>query len=144
MAENKNFLDEFQEQHRELLKLVTSLRKAVGMSNPDKAKKIISDIDNIARRHFNFEQTYLYPRIRRLVREMTERLQGEHERLRKFVSESRTALNDGRLSKDKMSDILATLPEISKFINDCDDMAFIARKFDRYDEEELRRRFMEG
>lgn len=143
MADDKNFIREFQRQHTELLRLVNSFREAVNASNPDKAEKIISKIDDIAERHFNFEQTYLYPRMRRLVREMTERLQGEQEILKSFVDESKKVLGDGRFRKDRMSTVLNKSADISKFINDCDSLAFIARKFDKYDEEDLNRRFKE-
>ena len=74
MPRLKNFIVDFQKDHSDLFKLVGSFSKAVKSRNLTQGKEILNKIDSIANGHFLFEETYLYPRLRRLVFEITENL----------------------------------------------------------------------
>ncbi|MEK6714951.1 MAG: hemerythrin domain-containing protein [Candidatus Omnitrophota bacterium] len=143
MARVDSFIDDFQKDHLELLNLVNSFQGAIESSDCYEAKNILTKIDDLANRHFDFEENYLYPRLRRLVLEITENLRREQETVREFIDKSRRALEKNSLHKFELSDLLKTSPRLSKFFEECDDLASLAEKFSEEDKEDLKRRFKE-
>ena len=143
MAGNGNFVDNFQKDHTELLALVTSFREAVKSSDRDGAKEILDKMNDIANSHFNFEETYLYPRLRRLMSELTKSLLGEQQAMTEFIMKSRKILINKAVGKKELKELLDTVPRLSKFLKECDDLVLLAGKFNKEDEDYLNRRLRE-
>lgn len=137
------FMDDFQKDHSKLLNLVTSFRSAIETSKLDKAKEILTKMDGLSNRHFSFEENYLYPRLRRLVIQITEGLHCQQQMVREFISKSGSFLNKKRCNKNKLTSLLDMLPGVSKFFKDCNDLVFLVEKFDKEDKDDLNRRFRE-
>ena len=136
-----NFFDNFQKDHSELDSLITSFRKAVETPDRVKAKGILSRINEITEGHFSFEETYFYPRFRRLVSEITENLRREQEAVRDFVTKSKSFLERNKSKESELSSLLDTLPRLSMFLEQCNDLIPLARKFNQYDKDDLNKRF---
>ena len=143
MLRLNNFVDNFQKDHSKLINLVTSFRKAIESTNHGEAKEILTKIDNLANGHFNFEENYLYPRLRRLISQITQNLHREQQRMKEFIEESRSFLDKHGVDKNRLSGILDTLPQLSKFFKDCNDLVFLIEKFDKKDKDDLELRFKE-
>lgn len=137
------FIADFQKVHTDLLNLINSFGKAVESANLSQAKEFLNEINNITNAHFNFEETYLYPRLRRLVIEMTERLRNEQEAMRDFMMQATTLLKRTKLSKNEVATILGMTPRLSKLFNDCNKLISLAENFRDEDKEDLSRRFKE-
>lgn len=135
------FIDNFQKDHSKLNILFASFKKAIQVSNRKKAKEILSKINDIIEGHFNFEETYLYPRLRRLVAEITTNLQSGQEVMRKFISKSSNFLEDNKKNKEDLSSLLDMLPTLSGFLNQCNDLVPLAKKFNEGDRMDLNKRF---
>lgn len=138
-----NFFDNFQKDHSELDSLITSFRKAVETPDRVKAKGILSRINEITEGHFSFEETYFYPRLRRLVSEITENLRREQETVRDFMTKSKSFLGRNKSKESELSSLLDMLPRLSMFLKQCNDLIPLARKFNQYDKEDLNKRFKE-
>ncbi len=143
MSRAHNFIDDFQKDHSELLDLLKSFHSAIESSNINKAKGILNRIDGITSGHFNFEEAYLYPRLQRLVREITGRLHNEQEATKEFIHKSRNALSRNKVGRPEALSLLAMLPKLSKFFEDCNSIASLAEKFDEEEKEDLSKRFRE-
>jgi len=137
------FIDDFQKDHSKLNALFVSFRKAIQVSNRKKAKEILCEINDIIEGHFNFEETYLYPRLRRLVSEITTNLQNGQETMWEFVSKSRNFLEDSKASKDKLNSLLGMLPGLSGLLSQCNDLLPLAKRFNEEDRIDLDKRFKE-
>lgn len=137
------FIADFQRVHTDLLNLINSFGKAVESANLTQAKEFLEEIDNVTNAHFNFEEMYLYPRLRRLVIEMTERLRNEQEAVREFMAEATALLKKAKLSKNEVTVILGMTPRLSKLFNDCNKLVSLAENFRDEDKEDLNRRFKE-
>ena len=138
-----NFFDNFQKDHSELDNLITSFRKAVETSDRVRAKGILAQINEISEGHFSFEETYFYPRLRRLVCEITENLRREQETIRNFVTKAKNFLEQNKAKENELSNLLEALPRLSKFLEQCNELIPLARKFNQYDREDLNKRFKE-
>jgi iron-sulfur cluster repair protein YtfE (RIC family) len=143
MPKFNNFIDGFQEDHRQLLELIISFRNAIESANRERAKEILNKIDSILSGHFSFEETYLYPRLRRLVSEITENLRNEQQMIREFVGKSRSLLDKNKLTKNETPPLLGMLTKLCKTLGDCNDLVFLAKKFNKEDKEDLNKRFKE-
>lgn len=143
MPAHTNFIDGFQKDHSELEKLFGSFQKAIESSRTGEAKEILNKIDDIATVHFGFEETYLYPRLRRLLMQMTEDLSNEQKAMREFVNQARAALSRGAAGKDKLSSVLGGIASLTELFKKCSGLAFLAEKFEQKDKDDLNQRFME-
>lgn len=143
MPNLNNFLDDFHKDHSRLIKLIASFSKTIESPNLNAAKQILNEINKIADTHFNFEETYLYPRLRRLILEITQNLHREQETMREFINKTRSILNKTKLPKNELLPILEMTPRLSKLFNDCDDLISLVQKFDKDDIDDLNRRFRE-
>jgi len=143
MPRAHNFIDDFQKDHSELLDLLKSFHRAIESSNINEANGILNRIDDITSGHFSFEEAYLYPRLQRLVREITERLHNEQEATKEFIRKSRNALSRNKMGRSETLPLLAILPRLSKFFEDCNSIASLAEKFDEEEKKDLSRRFRE-
>ena len=147
ISSRDNFIDAFQKDHGRLLALFTYFQKAVEVSKRDEAKEILSQINAISEGHFSFEETYFYPRLRRLVSEITEKLRNEQQMMRAFVRKSQDALNKDlntdNFHKEDLSGILEMLPRLSVFMMQCNDLVHLAKRFNKEDREDLDKRFKE-
>lgn len=141
MPRLNNFIEDFQQDHAELLKLIVSFRNAIESSRRAEAEDILNKIDDIANGHFSFEETYLYPRLRRLVLEITDNLHKEQQIVREFIRGSKSLLDKDRWDKSKLTSLSDILPRVSKFFKDCNDLVFLFEKFDKKDKDDLERRF---
>ena len=137
------FIADFQKVHTDLLNLISSFGRAVESANLSQAKEFLNEIDNVTNGHFNFEETYLYPRLRRLVIEMTERLHNEQEAMREFMVQATAILKRTKLSKNEVATILGMTPRLSNLFNDCNKLVSLAENFRDEDKEDLSRRFKE-
>jgi hemerythrin len=143
MPRAHNFIDDFQKDHSELLGLLKSFHRAIESSNINEANGILNRIDDITSGHFSFEETYLYPRLQRLVREITGRLHNEQEATKEFIRKSRNTLSRNKVGRPEVLSLLAMLPKLSKFFEDCDKITFLAKRFDDEEKEYLHKRFKE-
>ena len=143
MSKPHNFIDGFQKDHSDLLELLKSFRSAIESSNISEAKGILNRIDGITSGHFNFEEAYLYPRLQRLVREITGRLHNEQETTKEFIHKSRNALSRNKVARPEVLSLLAMIPKLSKFFEDCNSIASLAEKFDEEEKKDLSKRFRE-
>lgn len=143
MARFNNFIENFQKDHTVLLELISSFQGAVETTNREKAKTILRRIEDMADGHFSFEENYLYPRLRRLILEITGNLGNEQETMRNFLVKSRELLNKNKLGKNEMSYILEMLPRLSKLFEDCNDLISLAKKFNKPDRDDLNQRYQE-
>ena len=139
-----NFIDDFKKDHMELLNLINSFQKAIEASKREEACRVLDKMDSIAGRHFSFEETYLYPRIRRLVNQITLNLYNRQQTIKEFIKESRIAFGKNRLSRGNLVSILDRLPQLSNFFRDCNELVFLIEKFSQEDKEDLGIRFRES
>ncbi len=144
MSRAHNFIDDFQKDHSELLDLLKSFRSAIESSNINEAKGILNKIDGITSGHFSFDETYLYPRLQRLVREITGRLHNEQEATKEFIRKSRNTLSRNKIGRPDALPLLAMLPKLSKFFEDCNKITLLADRFDDEEKEYLHKRFKES
>lgn len=142
ISKTDNFIDGFQKDHRQLLELIISFRNAIESANRKKAKEILNKMDGILGGHFSFEETYLYPRLRRLVSEITEKLSNEQQTMKEFIEKSKNLLKKNKLTKNE-TPILDMLPRLCKILVDCNELVFLAKKFNKEDEDDLNLRFKE-
>ena len=136
-------VSDLQKDHIELSNLVFSFQNALGVSDKKEAKKILDKIVNMTNNHFKFEEGYLYPRLRRLISEIIERLNNEQKTIREFVSQMHRALHMSRISKNKLYDMSKFIPVVSQHLRDCDDLIVMADKFGREEKDELNRKLKE-
>lgn len=136
-----NFIDGFQNDHGRLSSLFSSFQKAIEASKTNEANKILSQINAISEGHFSFEETYFYPRLRRLVLEITERLRNEQQKMRQFVEKSKTFLAKDKSTKEELSCLLEMLPQLSVFMRQCNELVPLAKRFNKEDRDDLDRRF---
>lgn len=141
MAQNADFIKDFQKDHQQLLALVNSFKDAAKAKDTAKAKGLLEKIETAANTHFIFEETYLYPRIRRLVSQITEGLSASHQLMRDFITKSQDLLNNNKL--DKTDSLFKDLPKLSEFFDTCSNLAFLADKFSEYDKNDLNERYKE-
>lgn len=137
------FVADFEKEHFKLNNLLSSFKKAVEASNLKRGREILCQIAQITEGHFAFEETYLYPRLRRLVSEITVNLENGQETMREFVSKSRNFLEDNKTSKDEQLSLLNILPRLSEFLNQCNDLLPLAKRFNTDDRADLDKRFKE-
>lgn len=143
MSRPNSFIEDFKKDHSELLDLITSFRNTIESSRKAEAEDILNKIDDIANGHFTFEETYLYPRLRRLVLEITDNLRKEQQIVRQFIKDSKSLLDKDRWDKSKLTSLSDILPRVSKFFKDCNDLVFLVEKFGERDKDDLQRRFKE-
>ena len=143
MPRTGNLIDDFQKDHSELLGLMRTFHGAIASSNKSEANEALNRIDSMANSHFSFEETYFYPRLQRLVREITGRLHNDQEAMREFICKSRSVLAKDRMSKNDLDSLLAMIPKLSKFFEECGKIAFLAERFDDEEKEYLYKRFKE-
>lgn len=143
MPKFNNFIDGFQKDHYQLLELIISFRNAIESANRERAKEILSKMNTVIDGHFRFEETYFYPRLRRLMSEITANLCNEQQAMKEFIRRSRSIMNKNKLTKNEASSLLDMLPRLSKILGDCNDLASLAEKFDKEDKEDLNLRFTE-
>ena len=141
MPRLNNFIKDFQKNHSKLLGLISSFRKTMESLHLPKARKILDEIDTITNGHFNFEEIYLYPRLRRLVLETTQNLHKEQQTTRGFISKSRGLLEKNKLTRFEISNILDMVSRLSKLFKDCDNLVFLVDKFNERDKKDLNKRF---
>lgn len=126
-----NFIDGFQKDYSRLLALFTSFQKAIEASKADEAKEILSQINAISEEHFTFEETYFYPRLRRLVSEITEKLYNERQIMGDFLRKSHNFLNKdlkmNNFNQKDLSSILEMLPRLSLLMMQCNDLVHLAK-----------------
>ncbi len=143
MPKYNNFIDNFLKDHTKLLELVSEFHNALETLNRDKARGILRKIEYITEGHFSFEENYLYPRLRRLILEITGNLGKEQETMKDFLTKSRMLLDKNKLDRDKLFYILETLPKLSKQFCECNDLISLAKKFSKDDKDDLNQRFKE-
>lgn len=144
MPRLNNFIQDFQKDHSKLQSLIYSFGTAIKSSNLDKAREILNLVDKIASDHFNFEETYLYPRLRRLVLELTHNLQNEQQTMKDFINKSRLLLDkDSKVNKNGLACLLQPLPRLSKIFKECGDLFYLVNKFSKEDKDDLNLRFKE-
>lgn len=136
-------VSDLQKDHIELSNLVFSFQNTLAVSDKKEARKILGKIVNMTNSHFRFEEGYLYPRLRRLISEIIERLNDEQKTIREFVSQMHRALHMPRVSKNKLYDISKFIPIVSQHLKDCDDLIVMANKFGREERDELDRKLKE-
>ena len=138
-----NLIDDFQKDHSELLGLMKTFHSAIASSNKNEARQVLDKIDGITNSHFSFEETYFYPRLQRLVREITGRLHNDQQVMREFICKSRKTLAKDKMSRNDLDPLLAMIPKLSKFFEDCNKITFLAERFDDEEKEYLHKRFKE-
>ena len=143
MKKLNKFTVDLKKDHIELLNLINSFRKAVEASHQDRAKEILERMDNLASGHFNFEEIYLYPRLRRMIMQVTKSLCNEQKILGEFIFRSRCLLKKNNLSRNGLRGILEMLPRLSKLFAECDSLTSLIKKFGKEDKEDLNQRFYE-
>lgn len=143
MPRAPNFIDDFQKDHSELLGLIRAFHSAIAYSNKSEANEILNRIDSMIDSHFSFEESYFYPRLQRLVREITGRLLSDQKDMREFICKSRRTLSKDRITKADLDSLLAMIPRLSKFFEDCGKITFLAESFDDEEKEYLHKRFKE-
>ena len=143
MPRADNLIDDFQKDHSELLGLMKTFHNAIALSNKNEANQVLDKIDGIANSHFDFEETYFYPRLQRLVREITGRLHNDQETMREFICKSRSALAKDRMNKNDLDLLLAMIPKLSRSFEDCNKITFLAERFDDEEKKYLHKRFKE-
>lgn len=136
-------VSDLQKDHIELSNLVFSFQNALAASDKKEAKKILDKIVDMTNKHFRFEEGYLYPRLRRLISEMIEKLSNEQKTIREFVSQMHRVLHMPRIGKNRLYDISKFIPIVSQHLNDCDDLIIMANKFGIEERNELNRKFKE-
>src|SRR3989338_7449510 len=132
-----------QKNHKDLVGLIASLREALNGSDLKKGQVILERIEEVAAAHFRFEKDYLYPRMRRLVFNIMDRLNCQQETVRRFIKESKVTLSRGRNAGNRLRNISETLPVVSTYLNDCNDLAILANKFGKEEERDLTQKFKE-
>lgn len=143
MPKTENFIGNFKKDHRELTSLITDFKEAVKASDINKARIIMAKIEFIAGGHFDFEETYLYPRLRRLISEITENFCSNQKQIKDFITRSKKALSK-KSSQEELKPLLNELPGMLKYFKDCDDLTILTEKFRKEDIEDLNRRFEES
>ena len=141
MTDNVNFIKDFQKDHEQLLAFVNFFKDAVQVKNTAKAKQILEKIETIANTHFIFEETYLYPRIRRLVSQITEGLSASHQLMWDFIVKSQDLLKSNRM--DKTDSLFENVKELSESFDSCNGLAYLADKFSEYDKNDSNERYKE-
>lgn len=141
MAKDSDFIKDFQKDHDQILALVDSFKQALSAKDKAKAEQILEKIETTANAHFIFEETYLYPRLRRLVSQITEGLSASHELMRSFIAKAGGLLSDDNL--DKTGPLFEDVPKLSKLFDACGSMTFLADKFSEYDKNDLNERYKE-
>ncbi len=136
-------ISELQKDHIELSNLVFSFQNALTASDKKEAGKILGKIVDMTNNHFKFEEGYLYPRIRRLMSEVIEKLGGEQKTIKGFISQMQHALHMTRVNKNRLYDISRFIPLVSQHLKDCDDLIVTADKFGKEEKDELNRKFKE-
>lgn len=143
MAGVNNFVAELQKDHEELSGLISSFQNALAASDRKVAKAILGKIDDMAKAHFRFEENYLYPRMLRLTRQIIEKLNEEHQRIKGFITESRDILNKDRLNRRSSSALSDTIPTLSEHLKDCRNLVLLADRFTDEEKNELGQKFKE-
>ena len=143
MTQFSNLVFDLEKDHQELSNLVASFRDAVVSSDRSAAREALNKIDDVATGHFRFERGYLYPRMRRLVFELIERLHSEQDAVKRFIKESSDILNKERLGKDTATSILNMLPALSKYLKDCNELIMLADKFGKEEKSDLNQKLKE-
>jgi len=143
MMKSSGLVFDLERDHQELSNLVGTLKDAVASSDRSMARKALNKIDELANGHFRFERGYLYPRMRRLVFELIERLHNEQDTIKKFIKDSSDILNKERLGKDTATSILNMLPALSKYLKDCNELIMLADKFGKEEKSDLNQKLKE-
>lgn len=143
MPKTKNFIDEFKNDHFKILSLISSFKETIESSDTLRAKDILDKLNSTAEGHFSFEQVYLYPRLRRLIHEITQNLYKEQQAIKDFIAGSKELLENGKLNKQKVVSILEALPRLSNLFKDCNDLVSLTEKFSYEEKEDLRQKFKE-
>lgn len=141
MERANNLVGDLQKNHRELSSLVVSFQRALTASDRKEAREILDKIDDMASGHFKFEEGYLYPRMRRLMLEMIEKLCNGQEAIKGFIRETRGSLKKDRMDKNRLSDLSRIIPMISRHVEDCNDLVRLADKFGEEEGSELNQKF---
>lgn len=142
-AHSKGLVDEVQKDHRLSFNLITQFREALSSRKKKEAEKILGRLDEALARHFDFEVSYLYPRMRRLILEITDRLCARQERIKNSIKEAQHLLNRDNVGKDKLSTITDALEMISSHLGDCAGIVSLANNFCKEEKDELGQRFKE-
>ena len=143
MVQDHDLVGSLKKSHEEITKLIGSFRAAVEASNRKAAKELLARINDATRSHFTFEENYLYPRMRRLMFELIEKLGSGQEAVRGFIKESRDVLGNGRSARDAFAAISQLLPAVSRYLEDCNDLAALADKFGAAEKGELAKKLKE-
>ena len=141
MARLNNLVSDLQKNHQELSSLVVSFQNALAASDRKEARELLERIDDMTSGHFRFEEGYLYPRMRRLMLEMIEKLCNGQQAIKGFIRETRGSLKKDRVSKNRLSDLSKIVQMISEHVEDCDDLVCLANKFGEEEEGELNQKF---
>src|SRR3989338_6674343 len=103
MAYRNSLVENVRKDHDQHLSLITQFRNALSSRKKKDAKEIFSNLDRTLARHFEFEVNYLYPRMRRLVLEMTERLCLKQKQITTSIKKSQRILDKNRVNKNRLS-----------------------------------------
>ena len=143
MPNDKDFIGAFQQDHYRIKNHVNSLQKSIENSQITQARTILNKIEALVESHFKFEEDFLYPRLQRLMREITLKLYNEHQVVLKFFKEATDIVKKDRLSKIEKENILNNLTKFYTILDKCEDLTYFAKKFDGADKDDLSRRLKE-
>lgn len=143
MPNDKDFIGAFQQDHNKIKNHVNSLQKSIKNLQITQSRTILNKIEELVEPHFKFEEDYLYPRLQRLMREITQKLYNEHQAVLKFFKEATDIVKKDRLSKIEKENILNNLTKFYTILEQCEDLANFAERFDVSDKDDLNKRFKE-
>lgn len=143
MPKSNSIIQSLRQDHSELSKLILDFRRAIELTHFSQAKEVLGKIEQIAKAHFEFEETYLYPRLRRLVLEITNALRQEIQIFNDFIKKVKISLEKKKLDENKLISLLTLLPAMLESLKECDYLILLSKKFGRQDLEDLSRRFIQ-
>lgn len=141
MAQLNSLVLELRKNHQKLASMISFCQEALETGDGKKEREALSKLCEVAKGHFRFERNYLYPRVRRLTFQVLEKLSEDQDRINQLMEGAKPPLN--RLNKRKPSGLSGILPAVSRHLEDCDDLIFLANKFSKEEEGELSQRLKE-
>jgi hemerythrin len=138
---SNDLVSNLKKDHNELYSLIGSFTDTLTGSGLRQPRNILRQIEDVAQVHFKFENDYLYPRMRRLLLVLLEKLCIEQRTVQEFIGKSHSILNKrNRLTKNSSAIVTEMVSAISKHLKDCDDVILLADKFGDEEKNELNKK----